>query len=261
MFPLIFEIPVFGGIRIYTYGVLVALAFVVGLSWTVHEAKRVNISSEKILDLGFYIILSALVGSRILYVMIEFKKYWAHPLDILKIWEGGLVFYGGLLGAIGTSFLYIRKQHMSFLQIADLFSPGIALGHSIGRLGCFAAGCCYGRSALGSVFAVFYPPSRFTLAPPGVPLYPSQLFESAAALGIFFLLLGIRRKKKFNGQIFLAYLLLYGIARLFLETFRGTSVQGFIIPDLLSSSQLISLVLIGIAVIGIIKLRHPGRPA
>lgn len=257
MFPLLFEIPVFGGIRIYTYGVLVALAYLSGILWTTHEAKKAGISSELVLDLAFYIIVASLVGARILYIMIEWKRYAAQPLNILKIWEGGLVFYGGLIGATLTAVVFIKKHHLDFFKIADVFVPGLSLGHAIGRLGCFAAGCCYGREAPHSFWSVVYPANHFSLAPAGIPLLPSQLFESAASLLIFFVLIFWRKRKSFHGQIFLIYVVFYSAARIFLETLRGNSVQGFVISHWLSTSQMISGVLILMALIIYYKKRCP----
>lgn len=261
MFPLLLEIPIFGGIRIYTYGVLVAAGFLAGILWTTREAKMAGVKPEMVLDLSFYIVLAALVGSRVLYLFIEWERYLTNPLDILKIWEGGLVFYGGLLGAFLISFYYFRKHRLSFLKISDLFMPGVALGHAIGRLGCFAAGCCYGREAPGSSLAVTFPVSRFSLAPAGVPILPSQLFEAAAELAIFLVLILIRKRKRlFDGQIFLTYIVLYSISRSILETFRGDSVRGFLIPELLSTSQFISICLIVTAILVYYRLRHKESP-
>ncbi len=247
MHPLLFEIPLFGGLRIYTYGVLVALAFVLGIAWASREAKKSGISSDFVMDLAFYIVLSALIGSRILYIIVDWKRYVEHPLDVIKIWEGGLVFYGGLIAATLTSLYYVRKKKLGFLQVADVFMPGVALGHAIGRLGCFAAGCCFGREAPGFFLSVVYPPSRYTLAPTGIPLIPIQLFEAAAELAIFLVLIGVRRKKTFHGQVFLVYLILYSLGRATLETFRGDTVRGFLIPGLVSTSQFISGCLILVA--------------
>lgn len=259
MHPLLFEIPIFGstggGIRIYTYGVLVALAFLAGILWTAREARHARhaetspVNPEKILDLSFYIVLAALVGSRILYILIEWQRYVAHPLDVFRIWEGGLVFYGGFLGALLISLFYVRRHKLKYLQLADFFVVGTALGHSIGRLGCFAAGCCYGREAPNSFFSVTFPSSRFSLALPGVPLFPSQLFESAASFLIFLVLVFLSRKKRFNGQIFLMYIVLYSISRSLLETFRGDSVRGFMIPHFVSTSQFISACLLVMAIV------------
>lgn len=254
MFPLLFEIPIFGGVKIYTYGVLVALGFVLGIWWTIREGKRVGIRSEFVLDLAFYIIIAALVGSRILYIFIDWKRYVEHPVDVIKIWEGGLVFYGGFIGAVLTSVYYIRKHNQGFLRVADIFMPGLALGHSVGRLGCFAAGCCYGRPAdAGSWWSVIFPSNPYSLAPAGVPIVASQVLESATAFLIFLVLAFFSRRKKFDGEIFLLYLILYSVSRSYLETLRGDSVQGFLIPHVLSTSQAISIVLVILA--GIIYYR------
>jgi len=256
MYPLLFEIPIFGGIRIYTYGVLVATAFVLGILWTTREAKLAGVKPDFVLDLAFYIILAALAGSRILYIITDWHRYVERPLDVLKIWEGGLVFYGGFIGALVVSFYFIRKHGYPFLKIADLFVPGVALGHSIGRLGCFAAGCCYGREAPASWLAVVFPSGPYSLAPGGVPLFPSQLFESAAEFLIFLILIACRRKKSFEGQVFLIYLVLYSISRSILEIFRGDSIRGFVIPKYLSTSQFISGCMVVLAAIIYVRLKR-----
>ncbi len=258
MFPVLLEIPIFGGIRIYTYGVLVALAFVSAIGWTTREARLAHIKKDFVLDLAFYIVLAALAGARVLYILVDWERYVAHPAEILKVWEGGLVFYGGLLGSIAVSFYYIRKHGYRFFQIADVFMPAVALGHAIGRLGCFAAGCCYGREAGDFPLAVVFPLNHFSLAPAGIPLLPSQLFESATALVIFGILIFIRRHKKFEGQIFISYLILYGIARSLLELTRGDSIRGYIVPGILTTSQGISglLILAAITVYLYWRQRH-----
>ncbi len=260
MHPLLLEIPVFGGIQIYTYGALVALAFLTGIWWTTREAKLADVPKEFVLDLSFYIVLAALIGSRVLYILVDWRRYAEHPLDALKVWEGGLVFYGGLIGATLVSWFFIHKHRFSFLKIADLFMPGLVLGHAIGRLGCFAAGCCYGREAPADFpLAVIFPHSAHALAPAGVLLYPSQLFESTAAFCIFLILVAVRRKKSFDGQIFLIYLAIYSVARSVLEIFRGDEARGFLIPDVLSTSQFISLGLMLFAVALYIGLKKRSR--
>ena len=259
MFPVLFEIPLFGGVRIYTYGVLVATGFLAGILWTTHEAKQAKVSPEAVLDLSFYIILSALIGSRVLYILTDWRRYTIDPLAVLKIWEGGLVFYGGLIGATLMSLYYLRKHSLKFLAIADLFMPGLALGHAIGRLGCLAAGCCHGREAFGFPLAIIFPKIPYSLAPAGIPLYPTQVMESFASLLIFFLLVRWRHHKKFEGQIFSLYLLLYGISRPILETFRGDEARSYLIPHLFTASQLISIILIAFSAMLYIKLRQRGQ--
>lgn len=257
MFPLLFEIPLFGGIRIYTYGVLVAAAFVVGILWTLREARIAGAHPDRVLDLSFYVILAALVGSRILYILEEWERYAAEPLSIFRIWEGGLVFYGGLIGAILVSVWYVQKHRLGFLATADLFMPGVSLGHLIGRLGCFSAGCCYGRETdPSSLWAVVFPPHRYSLAPPGVPLIATQLIEAAVSLAVFFFLLQVRRRKRFTGQVFLIYLIVYGLARAALEPLRAEMVRGSLLGSWLSPSQGISLLLVLLAAVAYFRFRR-----
>lgn len=260
MFPVLFEIPLFGGLRIYTYGVLVAAAFLAGILWTTHEAKLKGVSKERILDLTFYIILAALIGSRVLYILISWDQYAQNPLAVLKIWEGGLVFYGGLLGAIAVMLIYLRRHKMGFLPVADLYAPGLALGHAIGRLGCFAAGCCHGGAASDFPLAIHFPDIPYSLAPTGIPLYPTQIMESLAAFLIFLFLVWFRKNHRgtFTGQIFSLYLLFYGIARTGLEIFRGEHARTNLIFYWLSVSQLISLLLILSALIIYVKRPRKG---
>lgn len=244
MFPLLFEIPVFGGLRIYTYGVAYALGVLAAIYLTVREAKRVGVRPDFILDLSFYLILGNLVGARVLYIITDLKRYATNPLDVLRIWEGGLVFYGGFIGATLVALYFIRKHKHNFLQIADLYMPGLALGHGIGRLGCLASGCCYGREMPNSPLAVTFPDNIYTLAPADVPLFPSQAAEASVLFLIAAVLFILLRRKKFDGQVLLVYAILYSIARGILEIFRGDSVRGFVAGNWLSTSQFIGVCLV-----------------
>lgn len=255
MFPLLFEIPIFGGVRIYTYGVLYAVGVLTAITLTVREAKRVGVPANFILDLCFYIIIGNLVGARLLYIITDWQRYKTNPLDILKIWEGGLVFFGGLIGAILVALYFIRKHGYRFFEIADLCMPGVTLGHGIGRLGCFAAGCCYGREMPGFPLALTFPADPHTLAPVAIPLFPSQLAEAAVLFLIAGVLLFILRRKRFDGQVLLVYLVLYSIVRGILEIYRGDSIRGFIVGDWLSTSQFIGVCLVVAAIALYVRLR------
>lgn len=261
MYPILLQFPeawpVIGGMTIYTYGALVALAFLVAILWTLHEAKLAGYDRNKIADLTFYLIIAAIVGSRLLYVAIEYPRFVERPLDILKIWEGGLVFYGGLLACIAVSWWYTYRQGWTLRGTADLFMPGVALGHSIGRVGCLMAGCCYGRPVSGHPWwALVFPHGDATLAPAGIGLYPTQLMESATELVLFGILVLIRRRKKFEGQVFLTYLILYAIVRSILEIFRGDAVRGYVVPGVLSTSQFISAIVAVAAILCYLWLRQ-----
>jgi phosphatidylglycerol:prolipoprotein diacylglycerol transferase len=221
-----------------------------GISWVGYAARREGIALEKLFDLCFYIILGDILGARLFYALFEDRSILTHPLDFFKIWQGGLVFYGGLVGSVAVSIWYLRKHRLPFWKVADLFMPGLALGHAIGRLGCFCAGCCYGRPASEHFpFAVTFPHNPESLAPPGIPLYPTQLMESAAEFCIFLILAWFLKKKKFDGQVLLLYLILYSIVRITLEFFRGDMERGFVIGQTISFAQIIGFSLIVFAVI------------
>ena len=250
MYPVIFTIPLFGGIKLHTYGLMVALGFLIGIAWVGREAKRQGLPPERLMDLCFYIVVAAILGSRLFYVIASVPEWWKHPVDFFKIWEGGLVFYGGLIGAVIVSVWYLRKHHLNFWKVADIFMPGVALGHVFGRLGCFSAGCCYGRAApLGFPLAVSFPDDPECLAPSGIPLYPTQLIEAACELAIFFILVWFRKKKKFDGQVMLLYLILYSLVRIGVEFLRGDLARGFAVGHTVSVAQILSFSFIGIAVI------------
>jgi len=251
MYPKLIEI---GPLTIHTYGFLIAIGFLIGLWLAVRQATKEGIFPTKIIDLGFYILLAAIIGSRLFFVIINLDHYLRNPLDIFKIWEGGLVFYGGVLLAIPTVIWYVRKNNLALWQTADIFAPSVAIGHVFGRLGCFAAGCCYGKTAQTLPWGVIFTDPD-CLAPTDVLLHPTQLYESAGELIIFFILLVFRRYKSFNGQLFMTYLLLYSVLRFVVEFFRGDIARGFLIADI-SVSQSISAGMFLIAIIGLIILKR-----
>jgi phosphatidylglycerol:prolipoprotein diacylglycerol transferase len=241
MFPILFEI---GPLTIRTYGLMIALGFTLAILLAFYRAEGYGINREVVLDLGFYVILAAIIGSRLFYVL-QFPGYYlAHPWRILKIWEGGLVFYGGLIGAVAVSVVYLKAKGIPFLKMADLASPSIPLGHTFGRLGCFSAGCCYGLPWEGFCAVTFTDPN--SLAPADIHMHPVQLYSAGANFAIFLLLLFLDRRRKFTGQIFLTYLVLYPAARFTLETFRGDD-RGLIPGTFLTPAQGVSLLTLAVA--------------
>lgn len=245
MYPVLFKIPVLGGITIYSYGLMVALGFVAAIFWVAYESRRLGQSPAKAMDLIFCVIIAGIVGSRILHIAIsERARFISDPLMIFRIWEGGLVFYGGLVAAIVVAIWFIRRNGMPMLRTMDIFAPAVALGHAVGRVGCFLAGCCYGRQCSPDAwYGVVFPAGTRSFAPTGVPLYPTQLMEVAGELSIFAVLVFISRRKRFEGQVITTYLMLYAVLRSFNELFRGDSERGFLIEGWLSTSQFIALIL------------------
>lgn len=244
----------FGPVTIHTYGFFVALGFLLGLLLAVKEAKRQGISQNKIIDLGFYILLASILGSRLFFIMSNASYYLKNPLDIFKIWEGGLVFYGGVLFAIPTVIWYVKKHNLGTWSIADLFAPSIAIGHAFGRLGCLSAGCCYGKPAESLPCGIIFTDPN-CLAPTNIALHPTQLYEAGGEFINFLILLLLKKHKLFNGQLFMTYLLLYSILRFTVEFFRGDVERGFIL-DNLSIAQGISVVMFLIAIVGMIALKR-----
>ncbi|MCL5024132.1 MAG: prolipoprotein diacylglyceryl transferase [Nitrospirae bacterium] len=245
MHPVLLRI---GPLTVHTYGVLVAAGFLLGLALAVKQAEKEGIPRERIIDIGFYVLLSAIVGSRLFFVAINGGYYLRNPLGIFRIWEGGLVFYGGLALAVPVALWYMRKHRLDFRSIADVFTPSLALGHAIGRLGCFSAGCCYGRPAHVSWAVTFLDPE--CLARTGVPLHPTQLYESLGEFVNFLILVSLRKHQSFKGQLFWSYLFLYSALRFADEFFRGDEARGYLVSGI-SVSQGISLVvgLVALAVI------------
>ena len=254
MYPVLFRI---GPFTLHTYGVFIAMAFLSAIALALREARRQGEDANKILDLCFYMLVAAIVGSRILYVLINWSTFRHDPFEIVRIWQGGLVFYGGFIGALLTALWYMRRKGLPLLKTADIMAPYIAFGQFVGRIGCFFAGCCYGKTCDLPWAVIFTHPE--SLAPKGVPLHPTQLYSSLNGLFIFFVLVGIRRIKGFEGQIFWTYVLLYGVTRSIIEHFRGDE-RGMFVEGMFSTSQLIGLIMAVIAIAMMIILRRRKGP-
>lgn len=242
MHPILFE---FAGLKITTYGLIVGIAFLFSLYLTSELAKKQGIKSDVIFDLGFIIIIWAIIGARLLYILIWYKEYIKDPISIFKVWEGGLVFYGGFIAAFIACIWWIRSKKLDFFVIADIFAPFIALGHSIARIGCFYAGCCYGRESdcHGILCGVIYPALG-----DNITRFPTQIYESFANfLNFIILIIFFKKFKSKNGDVIFLYFLNYGIIRIIIEFFRGDPERGRII--FLSTSTFISIfmILIGLS--------------
>lgn len=245
MFPQLFHS---GRFFLPTYGVLVSIGVLVGLWISVRNSQRQGIDPEKAWNLGILVVLCGILGAKILYILVDLSYYRAHPGEIFSFstMQAGGVFSGGLLAALLAAAWYIRRNHLPALATCDAFAPGLALGHAIGRVGCFAAGCCWGKPTdhfWGITFK--NPVANYLVGTPlGVPLEPTQLFESAVELANFFLLMWLFRRKKFDGQVIGAYLFLYGIARYFLEFLRDDPGRGEVFGGMMTGTQLIAILLV-----------------
>jgi phosphatidylglycerol:prolipoprotein diacylglycerol transferase len=296
MLPELFRIPGLN-LPVHTYGALIVCALMVGIFVAHRQALLHKKYYNDVSDFSFYALLGGLIGARLLFIMVEWRYYFIEePFTqvaqsafsiptVLALWKGGFVFWGGALGGLVAAYIFCKKRGIPALEFADICAPGLAIGHAIGRLGCVAAGCCFGYESFhldhaGNViadtpFAQSYPPGSIAygslLAQASdstrelmsklngtLPLFPVQSLESVGNIAIFFMLMALTPLKRAHGQIILSYLILYSLMRSFTETLRGDSARGFIFDNLLSTSQFISLVISTLALIMIIMLsrRH-----
>jgi len=255
MHPELFRI---GNFPVHTYGVFLALAFLSAILLAVRLGARDGLSKERIYDLCLWMLLASLVGSKILMFFTE-PEYRSNPLSLLSLdfLRSGGVFYGGLIGAIVTGYVLMRRYKLPFWKTADACAPGIALGNVLGRLGCFSAGCCWGKPTSepwGVRFSELA--HEITGVPVGIPLHPTQLYESLSMLIVFGFLLWLHRHRRFSGQVILAYALIYSVIRFVIEFFRDDprgDILGLTTLTGLSTSQMIGIVVAVLAGIMMIK--------
>ena len=239
------------------------MGVLIGLGISVRNSERLGIDGDKAWNLGILVVLCGIIGAKVLYVLNEWSYYAAQPSEIFSIntLQAGGVFSGGLLAAFAAAAWYVWKHKMPALGTCDAFAPGLALGHAIGRIGCFAAGCCYGKPTQHWWGVVFHNPlaKSITGTPLGVPLEPTQLFESAVELANFFFLMWLLKRRKFEGQVIGAFMFIYGVARFFLEYLRDDPGRGSVFGGAMTGTQLIAigLVLAG----GLIWWLRPGSKA
>jgi phosphatidylglycerol:prolipoprotein diacylglycerol transferase len=254
MYPELFRV---GPIVVNSYGLMLALAFIVGILLALKRAEKKNVDGNIIINLSFIIMISAIVGSRLFYVMFhieEFEGRWQYTFLPIQpdgtIGLGGLVFLGGFIGSIISGAIYVYTKKIPFLKVADVFSPSLGLGLFLGRLGCFFNGCCFGREChlpWGMIFPA-NSPAGYQMGE--ISIHPTQLYSSLYALTIFIVLIQLDKKERFEGFLFSIFLILYGIARFIIDFFRYYESQMFIF-DGIDFNQIVSLfmILVGIWII------------
>ena len=256
MHPVLIKI---GPLTLHTYGLFVAGAILAALWMGSRLAKAREIPPEKVMDLTFYAVLAGLAGARLFYVLLNPSLFRGDWLGILRVWEGGLVFYGGFIGALAAVLVYIRRHRLAGGTIFDILAVAAPLGHAIGRIGCFFAGCCHGK-VCDLPWAVTFTDPMTLARPVGVPLHPTQLYEAFANLLIFALLFTLYHRKKFAGRLFLVYVMVYGIARAIIEIFRGDP-RGFVFDGMLSTSQALGLTAATVAALLLVVLHIRNKRA
>ena len=257
MHPILLEA---GPVTIYSYGVLLAAAYLLGLWLGVRRANAAGLDGNKVLDLGIWVIIAALVGAKGLLFVVDFEHFTSSREEFFSLLRSGGVFYGGLIAASLTCIYQLRKHKLPLWKSGDLFAPGIALGYMVGRLGCFMAGCCFGKPTQVAWAVTFTDPAAAMNVgtPLGVPLHPTQLYESLAGLIILVILLVTeRRGTPYEGRTFWRFVLLYGLSRFAIEYFRGDD-RGM--AGMFSTSQVISLVLVPLSIVMLWWLRRRQTP-
>src|SRR5687768_10102998 len=257
MHPILFEIR---GFPVYTYGVLLAAAYLLGLQFALMRAKARGLDPNRVMDLGIWIIVSALIGAKLLLLVVEWDIYRQNPVELMTLVRSGGVFYGGLILAVLVAFWYMWRHRLPLWSVSDVFAPGIALGHVIGRMGCFFAGCCFGKETSvpwAITFTSEYA-ARNVGTPINRPLHPTQLYEAGAELLILVLLIATERKgRPFAGRTFWGYMLLYGMSRFIIEFYRG-DVRGTV--GMFSTSQFVSLLIVPISIVMLVLLSRRISP-
>jgi len=237
MYPVLFEVA---GISLYSYGFMIALGAMAGVAYMAIQGKKdVDLTFDQANSLFLFICLAAFLGGKIFLIFEDPGHYIEEPRKLLT--GRGFVFYGSFLFAIPTMFLFFRRNKLPSYAMLDVMSVTTCLVHMFGRIGCFMAGCCYGKPT-HSAFAVTFTDDACQ-APLHTSLYPTQLYEALYIFMVMIVLIFLRRARKFYGQLFLTYLMLYAIGRFVLEYFRGDQGRGFIVERYLSNSQFVAILI------------------
>jgi phosphatidylglycerol:prolipoprotein diacylglycerol transferase len=243
MHPVLFEIA---GFKIYSYGFMIAIGAIAGVAYmAIRGKKEVGLSFDQANTLFLLIFIAAFIGGKLFLFFENPSMYSENPARLIK--GRGFVFYGSFLLAIPTMLWFFRKHKLNPYKMLDVMAITTCLVHMFGRIGCFLAGCCYGIPTESALGVTFTDPACYA-DPKNTPLHPTQLYEASYIFAVMIVLLVLRDKRKFYGQLFLLYLILYAAGRSILEIFRGDEERGYLIKDVLSHSQFIAIVVIGVSI-------------
>lgn len=249
MHPILFNI---GPLPIHSYGALIATGFLASV-WLIKRLSiRAGLNTDRVLDLVFWAFLVGFAGARLTYVVTMWSQFENDLLGVFKVWEGGLVFYGGPLAVVPFAIWYIRRHRLPVWKVMDVLAPGLVTGHIFGRIGCLGAGCCYGRPT-DVPWAIKLNSELVETSLRNVPLHPTQIYESGSLAILLAGLLWINKHKRFDGQVVLSYFMAYAVIRSVIEVYRGDSDRGYLIGDLISTSQGISIVAFIIAAVFLVR--------
>lgn len=260
MFPVLFELdlPVLGPFTVGTYGLFYAAGFLLALRLAIALARREGIDAARMVDLGIVALIAGFVGAKGLLYLLDARFYLEHPGEIWRSLRSAGVFYGGFVLAAAACFLYVRRHALPVGKVADLVAPALALGQGIGRIGCFAAGCCYGKACTLPWAVTFSDPRAYRLTGVvlGVPLHPAQLYHALADFLILGVTLWALRRRRTAGSVFWIYVLLYAVLRFAVEFFRGDTARGLFLDGALSTSQLAAIPAALLAIAALLWLRR-----
>lgn len=263
MHPVLWEIHLgrFGQFTLGTYGLFYAIAFLLAVKLSMAYARREGVDPARMIDLGIWSLLAGIVGAKLLLVLVDFRYYWRHKMEILSNWRSAGVFYGGFLLAIAAGVWYVRRHRLPLAKVADAAVPGLLLAQAVGRVGCLAAGCCYGKATDARWAVTFTDPRAqdLTGVPLNVPLHPTQIYHLLADLALLGILVAFYPRKRTDGVVFWAYVFGYAVLRFGIEFLRG-DFRGEVFGGLLSTSQLIAVVAAALALFFLIRLRRPAEP-
>lgn len=246
MYPILLQ---FGSFKLYSWGFLLAVAVIIGTYLVMRRSDKYGYTADNVLDLAIYLVLGGLIGARLFFVFVyEPAYYLQNPWKIIALWEGGMVFYGGFIGGFLAGLWYIKRKNWDFWPLADLFAPSLALGYGIVRIGCFLNGCCYGKPT-SSKWGVIFPELDHLYR------YPTQIYSSLLGFALFAFLVWLQKRKQFSGQVFLAFVLLYGIGRTVIESFR----ENLLVLGPITVAQLVSFFVFVLAFVFYVIKKHQNK--
>lgn len=241
-----------GGYPVAWFGIFIAIAFVLGLWTASRRGLRDGLSPESIMDVGPWLIIGTIVGARLWYVVTYWNDSFAGKpwTEIFMVQHGGIVFYGGLVGAVAAGLIYLRRKRLPVWKFGDALAPSIALGYVFGRMGCLMNGCCYGR-ACELPWAIHFPADHETH---GIGVHPTQIYDALLSAALYGGLAWLYRHKRFDGQVFATYLICYSVTRSVVELFRGDYPETHIHGGFFTPAQLVSVAILATGVILLVKL-------
>ncbi len=261
MHPELFQ---FGFLHLRSYGLMLAVAFLVGTGLSLREARRLQLDEDRLVSIILVVLVAGILGARTLYVMEHIQEFRREWTSVLALWQGGLTLYGGIVAGTAAGLYAAQHWGQPMWRVADAVTPAVALGTVFGRVGCFLNGCCYGRPTRLPWGVVFPPDSYAGLEFGNTPVHPSQLYFALSGLALFGLTWWLRRRVRTNGVLFWSFLLLFALVRIPLDGTRAYEPEArvFALGGIeVVESQLASVALALFSLLMILRLRRGGAPA